>query len=351
MTKRPVVKAVGTAVPPYALAQYKARQFAAEMFDGKIKNLEKLLDIFENASINTRYFAKPPAWYKEERSFREMNEIFAQEALELSLKASRCAIERAEIKKDDIGMVVFVSSTGIVTPSLDAKIIEELNLPSQTKRLPIWGLGCAGGVAGVARAAELSLSLNGKAVLLVAAELCSLTFQRNDYSKSNLVATSIFADGAAAAVITHEPCGKKLSLYGSHSMLFQGTEDIMGWDVVDTGLKVRFSRDIPALVRQNLPQVLSNAANEWGITIKDLVHYVVHPGGTKVLTAYAESLGISSGRLYSAQKILNDYGNMSSATVLFVLERFLEVTPATGDFGVMLALGPGFSAEQVLFKW
>jgi alkylresorcinol/alkylpyrone synthase len=325
--------------------------FAAEIFDGKIKNLEKLLGVFENSSINTRYFVNPPAWYKKERSFREMNEIFAKEALILSLDASRKAIERAGIKKDDIGMVIFVSSTGIVTPSLDAKIIEELKLSPHTRRLPVWGLGCAGGVAGIARAAELSVSLDGKAVLLIAAELCSLTFQRSDYSKSNLVAASIFADGAAAAVIACEDGGKGLSIHGSHSALFPGTEDIMGWDVVDTGLKVRFSRDIPALVKEHLPNVLSDAKNAWGIKNGDIFHYVAHPGGTKVLAAYSESLKINSGKFYNSQKILNDYGNMSSATVLFVLERFLKVVEATGEFGVMLALGPGFSAEQALFKW
>ncbi|HWQ62088.1 MAG TPA: 3-oxoacyl-[acyl-carrier-protein] synthase III C-terminal domain-containing protein, partial [Negativicutes bacterium] len=176
-----------------------------------------------------------------------------------------------------------------------------------------------------------------------------LTFQRNDFSKSNLVGAGIFADGAAAAVIAADGDGPEI--LGAHSSLFADTEDIMGWDVIATGLKVRFSRDIPAFVRSNLPALSAAACRAWGISREELVHYVVHPGGAKVLDAYVESLGLPAAALASAYDVLAGYGNMSSASVLFVLERFLQTTPPSGRYGVMLTLGPGFSAEQVLFRW
>ena len=349
MAKRPVVKAVGVTAPQNSLLQTEARQFAAEIFAGKMKNLEKLLDVFENSAIESRHFAKELEWYTKEHSFPEANAAFLQEAEILAEEACRQALLKSGLREEDIGMIIYVTSTGIATPSLEVKLIQKLGLPLNIRRLPIWGLGCAGGVAGLARARELCKILDGKAVLVVAVELCSLTFQLGDTSKANLIAVSLFADGAAAAVVAWENEG--LSLLNSYSSLFPDTEDIMGWDLVDTGFKVRFSRDIPALVRGHLPLLVLEATACWGIDFEKIRHYIVHPGGAKVLEAYADSLSLGCGKLYNACRVLNNYGNMSSVTVLFVLERFLAATPRSEDLGLMLALGPGFSAEQLLFEW
>ena len=351
MNKKPAprVRAVATAVPPYSVAQSEAKAFAASFFENNFKNLERLLPVFDNTQIRRRYLSQPPAWYARPHTFPETNALYEQVALNLSLQAASQALERAAVQPAEVGMVLFVSTTGLATPSLDAKLIQELGMSPHTYRLPIWGLGCAGGVAGIARAAEMARLAPQQAVLLVAVELCSLTFQHNDRSKSNLIAASLFGDGAAAAVL--HMAGDGPAVLGSYSTLFEDSADVMGWDVVQTGLKVRFSRHIPTIVRRHLPTLLAEACEAWGIHPAGLHHYVVHPGGAKVLAAYLASLDLEEDHLAPAYEILKNYGNMSSASVLFVLEKFLEVQRPTADYGVMLALGPGFSAEQVLFQW
>jgi len=345
----PKILGLATAVPKYGVEQQEVRQFAAGMFKKKFHGLERMLSIFEHGNIKKRYFSCPLEWYSRPHTFNETNCQFEKTALELAYAASTKAIDKAGILASDIGGVVFVTSTGITTPTLDAKLIQRLGLSLHALRLPVWGLGCAGGVTGIARAAELAKAVTDRVILLVVVELCSITFQRNDFSKSNLVGTSIFADGAAAVVIG--TCGSGPEIISSHSTLFPDTEDIMGWDVVESGLKVRFSRDIPSIIRNHLPELLAEACTQWGIDQTHLQHYIVHPGGAKVLTAYSESLGLEPGKLSDAENILENYGNMSSASVFFVLEEHMKANCITNDYGVMLALGPGFSAEQVLFKW
>ncbi len=345
----PRIQAVGTAVPTYALEQSEIKNFVAALFHSHVDNLDRLLPVFESSCIKVRHLSQPLDWYGASHSFGEANKIFEQVALQLSEEAALEAMKKANVQPEDVGMVIFISSTGIVTPTLDAKLIQRLGLSPHTGRLPIWGLGCGGGVSGLARAAELSYCLQGRSVLLVTVELCSLTFQQNDYSKSNLVGTSIFADGAAAAVITIDGDGP--AILGNYSTLFPDSADVMGWDLVETGFKVRFSKNIPSIVRRHLPNLLNSACGKWNIKQEEIVHYVVHPGGAKVLSAYSESLGLANNKLTDAYDVLADFGNMSSASVLFVLNRFMAQTPLTGNYGVMLALGPGFSAEQVLFKW
>lgn len=345
----PRLISVATAVPPYTVSQSEAKAFAASFFQKDFKQLDRLLPVFDHTRIGNRYLAQPPDWYGRPHSFIETNALYEKTALELSVTAARQALHRAAVLPEAIGMVVFVSTTGIATPSLDAKLIQRLGLSSHTCRLPIWGLGCAGGVAGAARAAELARPGPRGAVLLVAVELCSLTFQYNDRSKANLIATSLFGDGAAAAVFNTSGDGPEI--LGSYSTLFENSEDVMGWDLVNTGLRVRFSRHIPTIIDRHLPDLRRQACAAWGIDLNSLRHYVAHPGGAKVLAAYIASLGLSAADLKHAYEILACYGNMSSASVLFVLERFLASQPPSGNYGLMLALGPGFSAEQLLFRW
>ena len=345
----PQVLSVGTAVPAYCLRQEDIKGFVATLFRESLHNLERLLPVFENSLIVARHLSQPLEWYAKPHTFAEANGIYEQVALDLAEQAAGQAIERAGVGLSDIGMIIFVSSTGIATPTLDARLIQRLGLPPDTCRLPVWGLGCAGGVTGIARAAQFCYALKGKAVLLVTVELCSLTFQRGDYSKANLVGTSLFADGAAAAVIA--PGGYGPAIIDSYSTLFPDTEDIMGWDVVEGGLQVRFSRDIPSIVRRYLPELTGTMCSRNGLAVDDVAHYVVHPGGAKVLDAYAESLALTPDKLQDAYTILEGYGNMSSSSVLFVLERFMATVKPVDRYGLMLALGPGFSAEQVLFRW
>lgn len=345
----PKIAAIATAVPQYAVEQSEIKKFAALLFERGFHGLERLLGVFEHGKIKRRYLSCPLEWYGEDHSFSEANSLFEKTALDLAEKAARQAILEANMEKSDIGAIISVTSTGISTPTLDAKLIQNLGLSLHTLRIPIWGLGCAGGVAGLARAANMVEATQGKAVLLVAVELCSLTFQREDFSKSNLVGASLFADGAAAVIVSCK--GEGPEVLGSHSTLFPATEDVMGWDIVNSGLKVRFSRDIPSIVRHHLPDLLEDACSTWGIQRTWLHHFIFHPGGAKVVDAYRESLGLNGGYLTAAYHTLENYGNMSSASVFFVLKEYMQQISAKGDYGVMVALGPGFSAEQVLFRW
>ncbi|CAN5502490.1 type III polyketide synthase [soil metagenome] len=350
-TPPPTVRGLATAVPPFKLEQAEARALARHLFEGAFSDVDRLLSVFDNAGIQSRYVARPLEWFGQAHTFEEKNAVYAEVGLELACRAACRALRRAGADAGEVGAVVFVSSTGLATPSLDAYLIQRLGLPRSVHRLPLWGLGCAGGAAGLARAADLARALPGKSVLLVAVELCSVTFIRGDKSKSNLVGSGLFADGAAAVLVGPGAEGQGPELLSSSSRLFDASDDIMGWDVVEGGLKVRFSRDIPSFVQENLGPTMREALAESGLGLADLEHFVVHPGGPKVLDAYERCLDLEAGSLDSAREVLRDYGNMSSPTVLFVLERYLNSTAPTGAPGTLFALGPGFSAEQVLFRW
>jgi alkylresorcinol/alkylpyrone synthase len=344
----PRILSTATAVPLHRVEQREIKEFACELFAGKFRDLERLLPIFDNGLIEARYFCQPLEWFGQEWSFPERNALYVEHALELSEKAARRCLDRAGVEPEEVGALFFVSTTGISTPSLDAKLLFELRLSPNLKRIPVWGLGCAGGAAGVARAADYARAYSDELVLVVAVELCSLTFQAGDVSKSNLIATSLFADGAAAVLLG---VGDGPEILGSHSTTWPNTEDVMGWDLVETGLKVRFAKSVPQIVRARTRVTLEDACEKHGLELEDLRHFVVHPGGAKVLEAYEEALGLESGSLDFSREVLREYGNMSSVSVLFVLERFLEEYQArSGEYGTISALGPGFSAEHVVFR-
>ena len=344
----PGILSAAAAVLQHLVEQGEIKEFARRLFAGKFRGLDRLLPVFDNGEIASRHFCRPLEWFGREWSFSERNALYAEHALELSEEATRRCLDRAGVGPEEVGALFFVSTTGISTPSLDAKLLFELGLSKNLKRVPVWGLGCAGGAAGVARAADYTRAYPDEYVLVVAVELCGLTFQVGDLSKSNLVAASLFADGAAAVLLGP---GEGPEVLGSHSTTWPGTGDVMGWDLVESGLKVRFAKSVPEIVRTRTRATVEEACEEHGLVPEDLRHLVVHPGGAKVIEAYEEALGLEPGTLVLPREILRGYGNMSSASVLFVLERFLEGYPAgSGEHGSISALGPGFSAEHVLFR-
>ncbi len=344
----PHILSTATAVPPHRIEQGDTKEFARRLFAGKFRDLDRLLPVFDNGQIEARHSCRPLEWFGRKWSFPERNALYVEHALELSEKAARRCLDRAGVEPEKVGALFFVSTTGISTPSLDAKLLFRLGLSPNLQRIPVWGLGCAGGAAGVARAADYARAYPEGLALMVAVELCSLTFQIGDISKSNLVAASLFADGAAAVLLG---AGEGPEILGSHSTTWPGTEDVMGWDLIESGLKVRFARSVPQIVRTRTRATVEEACEKHGVVLEDLRHLVVHPGGVKVLEAYEEALELEPGSLDLPREILRGYGNMSSASVLFVLERFLESYPAgSGECGIISALGPGFSAEHVLFR-
>lgn len=344
----PVVRGLGTAVPEHRLTQIEARAFARRFFHRDFEAIDRLLRAFDHAGIVQRQLARPIGWYEQTRDFSTKNDVYRSAALELSCAAANLAITRAAVDRAELGALVFVSSTGISTPSLDSFLVQLIDLPRSIMRVPVWGLGCAGGGGGLARAAALARGL-GKPVLLVTVEICSATFVHGDRSKANLIATALFGDGAAAAVIA--PKGEGMTLLAGHSQLIDDTEEVMGWTLREGGLQVRFARSIPGIVQRTVPIFVRDAAAAAGIGAASIHHFVLHPGGAKVLEAYENALAVSRARLESAWAVLRDHGNMSSPTVLFVLERFMNTTSATGDCGIVLGLGPGFCAEGVVFRW
>lgn len=346
----PVIRSLVTGTPPHLTPQSEIREAARTLFP-RMAARPYMLDVFDNAQIDTRALARPLAWYAQPRGFGEKNAAFLEEARTLIRRLAAEALEQAQVAPADVDAVVVANTSGLSTPSLDADLIGFLGINRHAARLPVWGLGCAGGAAGLARAADL-VRAGFQRVLYVAVELCSLTLVKGDESGSNFVGTALFSDGGAALVVTHPdlPGPPPLAaLHGAYSTLIEHSEDIMGWDVVDDGLKVRFSRDIPTLVRGMMRENVQEALAAHGWRRRQVQTFVVHPGGVKVLAAYEEALGLPDGALDTSRRVLRSHGNMSSATVLFVLEEALKDAP-TGR-ALLSAMGPGFSAEHVLLAF
>ncbi len=353
----PRLISIATGTPPYVVSQAEARQFAAQKFASELAHHPRLLDVFENAEIDQRHVSMPLEWFGQSHDFGEKNDAFVETACRLGEQVGGCALERAGMSPEDIDQIVFVTSTGLAAPSIDARLANTMGLREDVRRTPVWGLGCAGGAAGLALTRQLALGDPSTRMLLISLELCSLAFQLQDSSPRNIVASSLFADGAAAAVVVGAdgPPARNgspaLELIAARSMMWKDTLDVMGWTVDELGLHVVFSRDIPALIRDHLRDGLNEFLESHGLTCATLRHLAIHPGGVKVLAAYSEALGLPLERFQVSREILREFGNMSSPTCLFVLERILsssEMRP--GDATLIAALGPGFSGEYLLAR-
>ncbi|MBV9862863.1 MAG: type III polyketide synthase [Alphaproteobacteria bacterium] len=343
MTDLPHLAALATAVPPYVLDQDAVVARVARLF-GASEHIDRLLPVFANAGIRRRYSCVPIEWYEGSHSWPERNRIYLAAALNLLESAARAVLDRAAVRPEQIDAIVVVSTTGIATPSLDALLAQRMRLRRTVRRLPIFGLGCAGGVLGLARAASLAAAAPGETVLFLVVELCGLSFRRADVTKSNIVATALFGDGAAAALLCSERDGPAIVAAGEHT--WRDSLDIMGWDVAENGLRAIFSRDIPRLVTTKLGPVAIDFLARHGLTLRDIDRFVCHPGGAKVIDALEAAFALHPGALMAARQVLRDYGNMSAATVLFVLDRILnEPAAETGwERALLTALGPGFTA-------
>lgn len=349
----------GISLPPYRITQEEAGKFAALYFKRNMAHMDRVLTVFDHAQIDQRYLCVPFAWYEDENghSFTERSAIYVREATLLAQDALTAALHDAGLQPHDVDTLIMVSSTGIAAPSLDARIMNALGMRSDVRRVPIWGLGCAGGVAGLARAAELCRAYPDSVTAIVAVETCSLTFQFGDFSKKNFVATALFGDGAAAAILAgdaREPERDAPQIMGSYSTLWPDSLRVMGWDVVETGLDVLFGVEIPRYVADLLRPEVDCFLGKHGLKLDQIRHMVLHPGGAKVIDSYREALAASEEQLIPARHILRQYGNMSSPTVLFVLDYLLksdEERPQPGEYALSAALGPGFSAEQVLIRF
>ena len=347
MRDDPHLLALATSVPPYELRQPEVMERSRLLFQASTSQIERLLPVYDNAGIERRFSCVPIEWYLSPHGWEERTQLFISNSLALLKEAAERCLERAGVGFQEIDAVVTVSTTGIATPSLEARLMELLPFRRDLQRLPVFGLGCAGGVTGLARAAALARAMPGSKVLLLVVELCGLTFRAQDLTKSNIIATALFGDGAAAALLSTAGSGARVEAWGEHT--WPQSLDVMGWEIKDDGLGVLFSRDIPTLVRDELRGATDRFLARHGLNRLDLAGYVCHPGGAKVLDALEDAFELPHGALAHARATLRDYGNMSAVTVLFVLERLLAQRPRAGRY-LMSALGPGFTASFALVE-
>lgn len=334
------LRALAMANPPNVLTQAAAKEAARRLFADRLDELDRRLQLFDHCGIERRRIALPVEAYLEPMGFGRRNAIFLDTALDLLEVATSRALEAATLEPRAIDAVVTVCSTGIATPSLEARLAERIGLRDDLVRTPLFGLGCAGGVLGLARAADLARARPGSRVLLLVVELCSLALRWSDASLANLVACALFGDGAAAAILSTEGPGPRLGATGERR--FPGTLEVMGWRIEDDGLGVLFAPSVPEIARTRLGPALEAFLDRHGLAAEEVDRWLCHPGGAKVLAALEQALPPPAAGLDHARAVLAEFGNMSAPTVLFVLARALA-EPGWRR-AVSTALGPGFTA-------
>lgn len=342
------LRSIATATPDHVIRQDDAITLAEHFFSEQIDDFDRMKPVFCNSGISQRHAAMPLEWYREPHDWPERTNVYLKVATRLFEKAARAALDKASLKASEINAVVTVSSTGIATPTLDARAADALGFRPDILRVPLFGLGCAGGTTGLALAARIARSEPGTRVLVVALELCTIAFRPDKFSKANIVATALFGDGAAAAIVSSETGDAKIEIGRGCQHTWPDTLGIMGWKVDPTGFEVIFDRAIPPFARTHLRPAVDGFLQTLGIEPVELSRLCFHPGGMKVLEAIEAAFELQKGALDIERDVLHDYGNMSAPTVLFVLERFLK----TGMRGTSLltALGPGFTASSVPVK-
>lgn len=347
----PAIISAAHALPRHAVSQEMVREAVRSLFS-PVAELEPMLRVFDHSRIDGRQFMMPLEWYLTPRTREERTLVYQQHGLELLQAACRACLEGGGCRPDQVDQIIFVSSTGHATPTLDCHLINRLGMKPTTTRLPLWGVGCAAGAVGLSRAYEHCLARPGDRSLLVALETCSLTFMAGDLTKKNLVATSLFSDGAAAVLVGGDGVTDSgPAIMATRSHLFPDSYRIMGWDFREGGMELVLSPRLPAVVRQELPALVDRFLADNGLSRGDLIHYLTHPGGAKVIEAYRQALGLSGDQLLLTEDQLRRHGNISSVSVLMVLEQWLSSGSCREPgHGLLSAFGPGFSAELLLLR-
>jgi alkylresorcinol/alkylpyrone synthase len=338
---------LATAVPPHVVEQSEAKVRAREAFGGNKALFDRLSGVFDNAGIARRHIVAPQDWYMTGHGWRERNAVYLEAAEQLFIGAASAAIEKAGLTPQQIDGVVTVSTTGIATPSLDARAFTKVGFRPDVRRVPVFGLGCAGGVNGLSLTSRLALADPGSLWLFVTVETCSISIRLDSDDPAAVVATALFGDGAAAAVVT-SGLHSLARISGSAEKLWPDTLRIMGWDVDDPGLSVVFDRAIPPFIEENLAEAVDEMCTKLGIRRAEINRFCCHPGGVKVIDAIESALHLNQGELNLEREVLRDYGNMSAPTVLFVLDRLLE--RGLPNKVMLTAFGPGFTCAGMLLE-
>ena len=339
---------VATASPPFCVSQTDVAALAAEMFASRYDDFERLSAVFATSGIETRQAVQPLDWYRQTLGWPERTAAFLAGGEALFIEAAGRALAAAGLAGADVDAVVTVSSTGVATPSLDARASAAMGFRTDISRVPVFGLGCAGGVSGLSVGARLAEARPGTNVLVVVVELCSLSFRLDLLTKANIVATALFGDGAAACVLRAGDGGGLASVEATGEHTWPDTLDIMGWDVDPQGFGVIFAQAIPPFARRNIGPAVSGILARSGHAMADVDRFVCHPGGRKVVSALEGAFDLASGSLDHERAVLKHHGNMSSPTVLFVLERVLR--EGLPEVSVINALGPGFTSSCAVLR-
>jgi alkylresorcinol/alkylpyrone synthase len=357
----PRVAAVGRAFPPHYYDQDTLIRALREAWGTRHYNLDRLEALHRHVLVGGRHLALPLEDYPALKTWGEANDAWIRVALQVGEQAVRTALRGAGCSTGEVDALTFVTVTGICTPSLDARLMNRLGLPSRVKRTPIFGLGCVAGAAGLARAADYLRAFPDDLAVLLSVELCSLTLQREDLSVPNLIASGLFGDGAAAVVLAGgnrraggpgtAAAGAGPRVVATQSVFYPDSERVMGWDISERGFRIVLSADVPNVVLEHLAHDVDAFLGKHGLVRGDIARWVSHPGGPKVLEATQAALGLTEGDLCLSWRTLREVGNLSSTSVLLVLEDTLKAPPAQGSFGLVMAMGPGFCTELVLLRW
>lgn len=351
------IASVGTAFPPHYYEQERLLAALETLWAARHVNRDRLRRLHAKVLVGGRHLALPLEDYARLGSWGEANDAWIRVAQEIGGTAIRQALARAGIEGGELDLIISTSVTGIATPSLDARLMNRLGLAPHARRLPLFGLGCVAGAAGIARAADHVRAFPDHAALLLSVELCSLTVQREDISIPNLIASGLFGDGAAAVVVLGENHPRAAAAHGpsvvaSRSVFYPNTEEVMGWRISERGFGIVLSAEVPVMVRRHLGGDIDTFLCEHGLKRSDIASWVCHPGGPKVLEAMADTLALPADALELTWRSLREVGNLSSASVLLVLEATLRAArPAPGSWGMLLAMGPGFCSELVLLRF
>jgi len=350
------IAAVGRAFPDHHYDQDALLNAFLHHWGAQHHNVDRLAQLYRSLRVEGRYLALPMERYPDLSGWGEANDHWIDIAQDVGGRAVTEVLKTSGIDPATLGAFFSVTVTGVATPSLEARLMNRLSLPNHLKRVPIFGLGCVAGAAGIARATDYVRAFPEQAALLLSVELCSLTLQREDLSIANLIATGLFGDGASAAVVLGEqhpayPKHKGPTVVATRSIFYPDTERVMGWDVSEEGFKVVLSAEVPTMVRDHLAHDVVRFLGDHDLELADIRKWICHPGGPRVLEALQDALSLPDEALRPSWDHLHSIGNLSSSSVLMILEDALRDPPPPGDYGLMLAMGPAFGSELVLVRW
>ena len=353
MMKMTRIAGVASAFPRQYYRQQEIANVLKRHWDDGLGNPKVLDRLLTRVGVDGRYLALPIEAYDDLTTWGKSNNAWIEVAEELAEQSICRVLTRAGLCEADLDAIFFVSVTGVASPSIDARLMNRMNLRPDIKRNPIFGLGCVAGAAGLARAADYVRAFPEQCAVLVSVELCSLTWQRKDLSVANLISAGLFGDGSAAVIVAgSERSAAGPQVLGSRSSFYRGTEEVMGWNISEQGFRIVLSPEVPEMVRQHLARDVDGFLADYGLDRGDIDTWIMHTGGPKVLEATAQSLDLPDGALDVSWQTLRRVGNLSSASVLLVLEEFMNRRrPEAGSYSILAAMGPGFCSELVLLRW